>query len=204
MALVCDSPSFIFVHVYKCAGMSVREWLQKNFKTYEVCQSHATFQDVKDYYIKNNKLAKFKRAFKFTFIRNPFDWTVSLYFYIKTNPTHINYKQVGKFTFPQFCQWLNSSVRKNLKTPNGAYYTLSQFLCDRESNLVPDFIGRVETFNQDIISLQHRLKVPDACPHINITGERQKGYQQYFDPVTTKLIFDLFEMDCRNFDYDFA
>ena len=44
---------------------------------------------------------------KFSFVRNPFDWVVSLYEFIRTNETHENYNEVKDMDFEEFSQTLD-------------------------------------------------------------------------------------------------
>ena len=90
MALI-KSSNFIFIHIYKCSGMSIRKVLGDNIPTIELCKSHATAKEVRDYCYSLNGQFYFDTTFKFSFVRNPFDWVVSLYEFIRGNPNHVNY-----------------------------------------------------------------------------------------------------------------
>lgn len=79
MALINDREKYIFFHLYKCGGNSMRELLCGN----EVQSGHSLPIDFE----KLDK-QKFDSYFKFTIIRNPYDFVLSTYFYGKTFTNH--------------------------------------------------------------------------------------------------------------------
>jgi hypothetical protein len=47
MALV-GGKNFIFIHIYKCGGMTLRTLIQDNIPCFELNQSHCTALEVKE------------------------------------------------------------------------------------------------------------------------------------------------------------
>ena len=82
MAILSDTHHFLFIHIYKTGGSSIREALapycQEDFSKDRPGGEHLKGIDVK----KIIGPEKYDRCFKFCFVRNPWDLLVSFYFYI--------------------------------------------------------------------------------------------------------------------------
>ena len=91
------------------------------------------------------------RHFKFAFVRNPFDWNVSLYFYIKQSKHHRMHSRVEKMEFAEFLRWhISQKPARQV-----------DFLMDRAGNdFVVDFIGLIETLDRYIQNILQTLNLP--------------------------------------------
>ena len=92
----------------------------------------------------------FDRFFKFGFVRNPWDWQVSLYHFIRQRASHPQHDLVlAMGGFPEFLKWrVESFSPENLQ---------NTFLADAEGRLLVDFIGRFETLREDFLHLMEHL-----------------------------------------------
>lgn len=207
MALT-NGNNFIFIHIYKCGGMSLRKALSDNTTTLEINNSHATAQEVKDYYYNNGGQFIWNHSFKFSFVRNPFDWVVSLYEFIRTNETHENYNEVKDMDFEEFCQWNVYAISNNKQNTNGKLNTLTSFLFDDNGTLLVDFVGRFENFDADfeVIAKRLNLYLKDInlvnIPHIN-KSNREPDYRKYYNEKSKEIITNGFYHDLVNFNYQF-
>lgn len=202
MSLI-NGNNFIFIHIYKCGGMSLRNVFTDNLVTVELNKSHATAKEIKDYCYENGGKFYFDTAFKFSFVRNPFDWIVSLYEFIRNNPNHDNYEEVKNLNFSDFCSWNIKNIKDKKENPNGNFNTLTEFLFDKNGELLVDFVGKIENYDEDIKVILKRLKIPEQkMPKIN-TSNRKPDYKDYYDDKTIKLVTDFFYYDLVNFNYKF-
>ncbi|MGH8552410.1 MAG: sulfotransferase family 2 domain-containing protein, partial [Methylococcales bacterium] len=174
--LVSTSHRFIFFHIGKTGGMSLREVLQgyaeepQKFKIrrppetidgkpntlYEVWQTlllHAKARDAR------RELPKevFDGFFKFAFVRNPWDLQVSMYHFILREPkssTHEQVKAAG--SFEGYLDWVAKTASP---FPKGIPKLQKDMITDTQGNLLVDFVGRYETLARDFEKLRLRLGI---------------------------------------------
>jgi hypothetical protein len=131
--------------------------------------------------------------FKFTFVRNPWDWQVSLYHFMLQYQNHPQHKLVTKMkTFDEYIEWrINNDMELQ-----------SEFVTDVHGNKIVDFIGRFENIQQDFNQiLSHIGLEPIELPYIN--KSKHKYYKEYYNEHTKKLIGTAFKQDIELFNYDF-
>jgi len=202
MSLI-NANNFIFIHIYKCGGMSLRKTLGEDMPIVEMGLSHYTAKEAKEYCYKNGGEFFWKTAFKFSFVRNPFDWNVSLYEFIRQNSTHENYEEVKNLTFEDFCDWNANKVLKSENNINGKFNTLTDFLFDDDKKLLVDFVGKVENYDDDAKVIYQRLNIKNKdVPKINTT-DRERDYRKYYNESSKQTIIQAFYWDLVNFNYQF-
>lgn len=202
MSLINGS-NFIFIHIYKCAGMSLRKAISDNISSIEINQSHSTAKEMKEYCYTNGGQFFWDTAFKFSFVRNPFDWVVSLYEFIRGNPNHANYEEIKDMDFKQFCQWNVDCINNKKINPNGSFNTLTSFICDDDGKLLVDFVGRFENIEEDFKIICNRLKIPEIEIQKINPSNREPDYRKYYDEESKAIISEGFYMDLVNFNYTF-
>lgn len=214
--LISHSHRFIFIHVPRVAGKSVRRALRpcrsRPVKPLRIL-GHALdriglvhvralhrLRDFDDDYghLTADELRRripgdvFDRYYKFAFVRNPFDWIVSAYRYILTRTDHPNHEQVRRLSgFEEFLR-----TRIEAATPR-----LSDYLCDDAGRLMVDYVGRFETLSRDFAHVCDHLKLDVPLPHIN--ESRRDAYHSYYTDETRELARAYFEPDLVRFGYSF-
>ena len=99
--LISDSKKFIFFHLYKTAGTSLSEVLKPHVKPHH----HKHFK-VCDYLKGNYMDTRYKDYFTFGFVRNPWDWQVSLYHYMLMDHGHFQHNLVKSFKdYSEYVDW---------------------------------------------------------------------------------------------------
>lgn len=142
------------------------------------------------------------RAWKFAFVRNPFDRAVSLFEYLK-------FKQDFPATtsFSIFCQYLSQRAF----VPIGLYnhFQLNQlnpqyvWLQDAEGRMLPDFIGRFERFDQDVRIVCRELQLQSGRTQperLNVSS--RNGIDTYYTAKEVQIVQDVYERDFQMFGYD--
>ena len=218
--LISHTHRFIYIHVLKTAGTSVSACFApysrfvdrlvygyyptvKFFNAFNIVfnrkgiewltgfTKHAKAVDVRS----KVPAALFEEYFKFGFVRNPWDWMVSLYFYLQGNKRLAAHKRVSKMTFSEF---IKTRCRNN---------SLQQidFISDPERRMLVDFVGRFECLEEDIRYICSRLDITaPQLPQKNISYRRpQKDYRAYYDPETAGLVKQSFAEDIKIFGYSF-
>lgn len=183
--------------------MSFRNLLGDNLNTVELGLSHYTAKEMRDYCYSIKGEFFWITAYKFTFVRNPFDWVVSLYEFIKNNPTHPNFNEINGLSFEDFCVWNVTSIKNKKQNSNGAFNTLTDFVFDDKEILV-DFYGKIENYDNDAKIICDRLKIPFIkTPHLNENKKRDKDYRKYYNEKSKQIITDCYYYDLVNFNYKF-
>jgi hypothetical protein len=139
-------------------------------------------------------------AFKFCFVRNPFDRAVSLFYYLKkTKKLHQD------LSFKSFSHILCDKAfpRVGLYNRNGLSQCNPQvdWIKDRDGKIFVDFIGRVENIDEDFKKICTKLGLNVELPHINRTIH--KYYREYYDEESLSLITDAYREDLETLGYSF-
>jgi len=207
--LVSYKHKFIFIHVYKVAGTSVRAALRPYaeephflgkvlrklnvqapslIKRLRVFPHHAKATEVRRLLGSET----YDGFFKFAFVRNPWDWQVSLYHFMLKDPKHPQHRLMCSFKdFDEYLEWRVTEDRQFQK----------DFVIDEKGDVIVDFIGRFETLEEDFGKVCERLNIDARLPHLNTSGHRD--YRSYYNPRTIKMIEEHFRGDIEFFGYTF-
>jgi hypothetical protein len=205
-------PAFIFLHVDKAAGSSIQEallpyaesrinnkirrklvWLGKLNRfagLYRVLAfpEHATAVAVR----RCLPEAFYSTAFKFAFVRNPYDRLVSRYSYLLNNPTHRDHPRVRRMKdLAEFVRW---EIRRNQQSQH-------DYVVDRRGRLIVDFVGRYERLEQDFDHVCGKLGVTATLPVTNVSGHRD--YRTYYSERTREIVKERYAFDLELFGYGF-
>lgn len=133
----------------------------------------------------------FNDYFTFSFVRNPWDWQVSLYNYMLAHPGHPEHKKIQSLaTFKNYVKW-----RYENRIINQAQ------LLETGGKIELDFIGRFESLEKDFENLCHLLGVQVLLPHKNYLPK--KPFQEYYTRETRDMIHEVCEQDIDTFGYSF-
>ncbi len=139
----------------------------------------------------------FNSYFKFSFVRNPFDFLVSLYFYINPAKRHSIHSMVKDMDFKDFVKW-HISVNHPCQV---------DFITDpNDGKMLVDYIGRFETLEKDIAIIRKRLniKTGGSVKHKNPSIHRlRKDYKVYYDEESRKLVENHYQRDLCLLGYSF-
>jgi sulfotransferase famil protein len=184
---------FIFIHIYKAAGTSVthalrpftrESWFRR--RAVPKLPDHITAAELREAIG-----AVFDECFKFTFVRNPWDWQVSLYHYMKQNRKHPQHALIESMTFPDYIRW---RVREDK-------HLQKEFVTDAAGNVIVDFIGRFENLENDFAEACRRIGIAARLTHRN--PSRHDDYRTYYDEETRALVAEHFREDVEMFGYTF-
>jgi len=182
-------PRYVFIHINKTAGSSIEEALDLRFE-------HKTAVE------KRRELGEFRwrRAFKFAFVRNPWDRVVSHYHYrVKTNQTglgdgHLSFRDwVIAVYRDRDCRYLDQPM---MFQPQWAW------ISDVEGRLMLDFVGRFESLESDLREVSKRVAQPIRLPHLK--RSERVNYTGYYDDETRRLVAEAFHVDIVKFGYEFG
>lgn len=193
-----DEQSCIFVHITKCAGVSVSKSLFGNLGGGHLRVPH--------YELIFSK-REFENYFKFTFARNPWDRLVSAFLFLKKggiNKVDRVWSEQNLSHYNDFhtfvTEWVN---RKNINTWKH-FVPQYKFVCEPgDQTPKVDFIGHFERLENDFNYIQNKLGKTSNLQHLNKTGGTKRDYKEYYTEDTKKLVADVYKEDIRIFGYDF-
>jgi hypothetical protein len=210
-----NEPDAVFVWVPKCAGTSLWRTIvgcdRPFFRSPQDVQDlfpqrgtvtfgHQSYTQLVDKGLVSRDFDQ--RAFKFAFVRNPFDRTVSLFHYLKTT-RHLH----ENTSFRTFCYLIRDRAFRSVGLFN--HLGLSQcspqsdWLVDSQGKLFVEFIGRFETMQEDYERLMRRLGLPAASlTHLNKT--KRERYIDYYDDECREIVATCYRDDLERFDYQFG
>jgi hypothetical protein len=201
--LLSSRKRFIFVHIYRTGGTSVtkalkpftndpfpRRFLDRILRREKQPQisEHLTAREIRDLVGKDT----FESCVKFAFVRNPWDWQVSLYHFMRETPSHFQHTLIRSMaTFEEYLEW-RISADKHLQR---------EFVIDDDGSLLVDFVGKFERFNEDFQTICQRIGIRASLPHLNRSNHLR--YTQYYNPRTRALSAEHFAEDIEMFEYSF-
>ncbi|EAK0446067.1 sulfotransferase family protein [Campylobacter lari] len=184
----------IFIHVPKAAGTSIEKAI------YETDKWLSGHTKAKDY-----NQVEFQKFFSFGFVRNPHDRLVSAFFYLKKGggnkeDSQWAQKHLNQYnSFEQFVLALNETKVKKEIFKCIHFVPQYHFLCDRNKNILVNFIGKTENISEDFqivlshLNLQRTLTISNPSNH--------QHYLSYYNKTTYKIVCKLYKYDFKLFNY---
>ena len=216
--LISYSHRFIFVHVGKSAGLSIRNALRP------YCTEPEKFKIRKPPKLKNNQPNPmytvweslllhpscldirrevppeiFAQFYKFAFVRNTWDILVSLYHFMLRDPAIPRHAEVKALAgFDEFIEW---AIAEKNPFPKGITKFQSDMLTDEKGQLLVDFVGHYESLEQDFAGICRRLGIDASLPHLN--RSRHTDYRCYYTDRARGRVQDYFQRDIQLFGHSF-
>lgn len=216
--LLSHKYNFLFVHIAKTGGTSVRSALSRRiwadpYRIPQIICSRLSGWTRHRLGIKFPRHAKaiaalemlptdfFQGLFKFAFVRNPWDLQVSSYHHVRRERPHL-LRNIDDFE--SFLKW-------KLEGQRGYHYILDASvepqwysLIDLRGNCIVDYIGRFETLLQDFdyVCKKIGLKKTPQLPRKRKAKSRS-DYRVYYNDKTAELVEKHFKPDIEAFQYSF-
>lgn len=206
--IISHQKQFIFIHIYKVAGTSIKNSLLKYseggsgnlpFRSRIVNRIFGNKIFTKDFdpHITAMELKRelpnkiYNNYFKFAFVRNPFDWQVSLYNYMLKNKDHKQHDIFNKIR--NFDEYLDWRINYDLKFQK-------DFITDDRDQIIVDFIGKIENLENDFKSVSSKLRIPyKPLPRLNRSN--YLSYLTYYNDRSFEKVYKAFEPDFKFFNY---
>lgn len=217
--LISYSHNFLFVHIAKTGGTSVRTALRpyRWSRKYAPALMLASLlsQSTRPRHILGVKFPRHAKAvaaqemlpapfyrdlFKFVFVRNPWDLQVSAYHHMQRSDSPV---MEGIRSFDDF-------LRMKLDPERPYHYMLDissedqwQYLVDLNGDIIVDFIGRYESLQEDFRHVCERVGVEcPELPHKRHSKDRQ-DYRQYYSEETAEMVARRYRKDIELLKYRF-
>ena len=193
-----DELKCIFVHIPKCAGISVCKSLFGNLGG-----GHASIRDYKIVFGND----RFNQYFKFSFVRNPWDRLVSTYLFLKNggiNEEDANWAYENLREFSDFNSFVNQWVTEKNIYSYIHFVPQHKFLCiPGSSDPKLDFLGRFENLENDFNYVQERLGITANLQHKNASKMRAGNYRNYYTRESRRRVYEVYKEDIKLFGYEF-
>jgi hypothetical protein len=206
--IIENNKKFIFIHIQKCGGSFVREFL---LKEYDVSKSGINHDGIKN--------IKQKSDFIFSTIRNPWDWYVSWY-----HGSVVRSLKEGKATGP-FAHLYNKNFKEYLRNlffnakgkahdvdfeicRSGNYgpYSFRFINCCSENFKRIEFI-KCENLERNLIQLFKEKDIDinekELLSLEKINNTKRKDYREYYDDESIEWVRQKDRMIVDNFGYTF-
>ena len=137
------------------------------------------------------QLPSWKQYYKFGFVRNPYDRLVSFahYFYgnhpVMQKAPNLHLKKLLLFPPEERMTWFRPQV---------------DFLCNDEGTLLVDFVGKVESLQQDFNEVCRHIKLPLSNLK-KINSSKHTIYSAYYDEELAELAYTYYQKDFKVFNY---
>ena len=203
------SHRFVFIHVYRTGGSSVAQALKPfSYDPAEASLLKEPIRKIKTRRLLNydyghmwaRELARriprktFDAFYKFAFVRNPWDWHVSIYHKALQYPTHHDHqvaKSVG--SFDRYLDWHIYERGVDLQT---------DFVLGDSGEVLVDFIGRYEALTRDFATACSQIGVQATLPHRN--QSQHDDYRHYYTAESEALVAETYRRDIEFLGYEFG
>lgn len=196
-SLTCfDNHQCIFIHIPRTGGVSISNALfghlighHRTAEQYRCIFGHSAF----------------RKYFKFTFVRNPWDRAVSAFSFLKAGGMDELDKQWARDylsdydNFDSFVRgWITpQNIRKIIH-----FVPQHEFIYSDDLRPFIDFTGRFEDLDADFQRVRYRLGLQTALQHMNASNRRE--YKRYYTRQSRDIIGEVYRTDIVLFGYDFG
>lgn len=156
-----NSKKFIFIHIPKAAGTSVRQALGEP----KTGRQHLPW-----WVYKRGNPKKYDEFFKFSFVRDPVDRLFSGYNYLRAGGNNQSEDlAVSEYLrkYRDFNEFVEKEILLGFMMNHPVFMPQYWYLCDCYGNIMVDFIGRYETLSKDFEVVANTLAVSSKLPHAN-------------------------------------
>ena len=190
-----DEKKSIFVHIPKCAGVSVNKALFGG-----LAGGHTTLEE----YLNIFDPQSISSYFKFTFVRNPWDRLVSAYHFLEKggfgeSDKHWFEKELRCYSgFEDFVlNWLNKENIWKWHHFRPQYH----YILDKRRKVKLDFIGFVENIDEDFSYVRKRIPGSAQLPKSN--KSKHSDYLDYYTDELAEIVANVYREDIDLLGYAF-
>lgn len=184
----------LFIHIPKTAGTSILEALGKRTGG----RLHLPW-----YVYRAADPLFFAAAWKFAFVRNPWDRVHSAWSYLMSGGNQGEDRRLTATlqAFGSFERFVIDGLQAGAWRNHPLFLSQAEFVCGLDGEPIVDFLGRYETVEQDFAAIAERLGLPPRLPVRNVTKQRAPSSEQHWTPDTINVIRSIYAQDVRQFGY---
>ncbi len=211
--LLSLSKNFLFVHVNRAAGTSIKmalepyataassgprdRWLRRRTMYYIERDPakmqfgpHVTARQIRS----RLPAGLYDQLLTAAFVRNPYSWLVSIYNVMQKSKGHRHRKKVISLGgFPAYVDW---EMQRNKRS-------VHRFVTDASESVMVDFVGRFERLQDDYDRLCDKIGIESKVLPVAKTARPHSDYRSYYDDATIEKVSRHWATDLRLFGYAF-
>lgn len=183
----------IFIHIPKAAGTSIANALFNNGSR------HVPWSE---YYRANPR--KFRKYFKFAFVRNPWDRLVSSFYFLKSgglNEMDRRFAEKHLAQYENFEDFVVNGLALDEIRGWVHFRAQSDWICDDDGRVMVDFVGRFENLREDFVHVARKLGKDSSLPMHNTSNHRI--YTECFTQASREVTARVYGKDIEIFGYQF-
>ena len=187
----------IYIHVPKAAGTSISKSIYgRPLGHYTTCEIFEKFPKL------------FASAYKFSFVRNPWDRVLSAYRFAKIGRTEsMGIYKPEQYAIPEFdsfesfvFDWL---LIRDINKLDFVFQPQYKFLYSENGTLMVDFLGKLERLNNDIKTVEQVLGTNLVIPFANRTSRENNYRDAYKNTSLIEKVREIYLKDITLFNYEF-
>ncbi len=200
---------FVFIHFPKTGGTFFRELCRKYAPSkweVKIVEDHPTINDIP---------AEYKNLPILGFVRNPFDWYVSWYNYLKSIGSNEFFNKVSEQGTKDFKNTMLTIFEINVSEFFGfdCVYYKSSYGCYLNYTFGNDldalYIGKFESLRTDLLSILDKIGVlnnklqEQILNHPVVNKSEHEHYRKYYDQELKNIIYQRDKEILDKFGYSF-
>ena len=195
--VVCHEKKCIFIHIPKTGGTSIEQFIKdydKNNLLFIGVRNNRSLQHLTGFQLMKLIPNIYKKYYKFSIVRNPYDKLLSEYYW---NPSNIGYKS-GK-SKKDFLKKV-SEIIKNKKYYDDIYndHLIPQYyFIFYKNKLIVNELFKYEDLEWVSNYLKKKLKIFRNFPYLNKNDIEKEGWTE----EEKEIIYDLYKDDFLYFGY---
>lgn len=200
MALLIPSKKLLFIHIPKTGGMSIRHALMSSFgyEAIEIGHSHELMTTVVQMADKKD----IGSCFSFAVVRNPYDWVVSVYNFMRESMEYNGvFQLVSDMSFDEFIYWFCDAVEKRKDILPFMPARQYEYIYDESGKQLVNCIGRFEYLNILWSSICEDIKFEANLRHLNDSFDKTSSKQRFINKDTKNKFEQTFKLDFELFNY---
>jgi hypothetical protein len=143
---------------------------------------------------------KWDDYFKFAFVRNPWSYVLSMYYYGKRKKQPTTNPHLTQARIMNFDDYIETFIANN-----SSLEQQKAWITDENNKIIVDFVGRFENLAADYYQILEKLGLPQKpLPGMNIDhAKSQKSYRSFYNEKTRQIIQEKYQDDINSFGYTF-
>ena len=201
----------LFIHTPKCGGSYVQAALEtKRNKCISVTNplfsGHLRWQQYRDRFpLLGKSIADFTT---FSVVRNPFDWHVSWFNYIRKpkggrrSGYHVEHHLFQTMEFADYVQWLiDPSAVRSMQFDMGRL--ISDWIINEHGEIAVDEVLRQERLEDDLAAMKQRHDLRIKLPSKRVNTSNSRDYRSFYTSKEVDIISERHARDLAMFGYSF-